>query len=199
MARLWDLRTLRRAAFSSFFKSLAIMTGNLSSPSKNAYSRCLAGGAGSSLSSTSGRFINEEFQRSLSHRCLSSFTNSRQIWFLIWEGGGGYCSKKFLSRSTDVPFRIMISLDQLQMKLDHLPSARNELLIQIKENHCLRRMLDWRKKPVENYRLQNMEWDLPLASSLKILGPLEEYSSQALYHDVDFEFYRHMVVISCVS
>ncbi|GKG21359.1 hypothetical protein Tco_0383954, partial [Tanacetum coccineum] len=50
MARLWDLRTLRSAAFSSSFKSLAIMTGNLLSPSKNAYSRW----GGSSLSSTSG-------------------------------------------------------------------------------------------------------------------------------------------------
>ncbi|GJY80510.1 hypothetical protein Tco_0493261 [Tanacetum coccineum] len=29
MARLWDLRTLRSAAFSSSFKSLAIITGNL--------------------------------------------------------------------------------------------------------------------------------------------------------------------------
>ncbi|GKA40499.1 hypothetical protein Tco_0733092 [Tanacetum coccineum] len=40
MARLWDLRTLRsaRLLFSSF-KSLAIMTGYLVAPSKNAYSR----------------------------------------------------------------------------------------------------------------------------------------------------------------
>nr|GFB03021.1 reverse transcriptase domain-containing protein [Tanacetum cinerariifolium] len=39
MARLCDFRTVIRAVFSSTLKSFAIMTGNLSSPSRNAYSR----------------------------------------------------------------------------------------------------------------------------------------------------------------
>nr|GFD42939.1 hypothetical protein [Tanacetum cinerariifolium] len=39
MARLRDLSNVIRAVFSSTLKSFAIMTGNLSSPSKNAYSR----------------------------------------------------------------------------------------------------------------------------------------------------------------
>nr|GEW37259.1 reverse transcriptase domain-containing protein [Tanacetum cinerariifolium] len=39
MARLCDLRTIIRAVFSSTLKSFAIMTDNLLSPSKNAYSR----------------------------------------------------------------------------------------------------------------------------------------------------------------
>ncbi|GJY86895.1 hypothetical protein Tco_0500921 [Tanacetum coccineum] len=37
MARLWDLRTLRRAAFSSSFKSLAIMTATSRRLLENAY------------------------------------------------------------------------------------------------------------------------------------------------------------------
>ncbi|GJU20283.1 hypothetical protein Tco_1153625 [Tanacetum coccineum] len=49
MARLWDLRTLIRSAFSPKLNSLAMMTGNLLSSSKNAYSRW----GGKSLSSTS--------------------------------------------------------------------------------------------------------------------------------------------------
>nr|GEW55843.1 hypothetical protein [Tanacetum cinerariifolium] len=39
MARLWDFKIVIRAVFSSTLKSVAMMTGNLSSPSKNAYSR----------------------------------------------------------------------------------------------------------------------------------------------------------------
>nr|GFC63126.1 reverse transcriptase domain-containing protein [Tanacetum cinerariifolium] len=39
MARLCDFRTVIRAVFSSILKSFAVMTGNLSSPSKNAYLR----------------------------------------------------------------------------------------------------------------------------------------------------------------
>nr|GEX26963.1 hypothetical protein [Tanacetum cinerariifolium] len=39
MAYLWDFKTFIRADFSSSPNSLAIMTGNLLSPSKNAYSR----------------------------------------------------------------------------------------------------------------------------------------------------------------
>ncbi|GJV87688.1 hypothetical protein Tco_1531626 [Tanacetum coccineum] len=38
MARLWDCNTFIRAAFSQTLKSLAMMTGNFLSPSKNAYS-----------------------------------------------------------------------------------------------------------------------------------------------------------------
>ncbi|GJZ79486.1 hypothetical protein Tco_0644323 [Tanacetum coccineum] len=40
MARLWDCNTFMRAVFSPTLKSLAIMTGNLLSPSKNAFFRC---------------------------------------------------------------------------------------------------------------------------------------------------------------
>nr|GFA49712.1 hypothetical protein [Tanacetum cinerariifolium] len=50
MAHLCDFITVIRAVFSSTLKSFVIMTGNLSSPSKNAYSRW----GGKSLSSTSG-------------------------------------------------------------------------------------------------------------------------------------------------
>nr|GEY32089.1 reverse transcriptase domain-containing protein [Tanacetum cinerariifolium] len=39
MARLCDFKTVIRAVFSSTLKSFAIMIGNLSSPSRNAYSR----------------------------------------------------------------------------------------------------------------------------------------------------------------
>nr|GEY98015.1 reverse transcriptase domain-containing protein [Tanacetum cinerariifolium] len=39
MARLCDFKTVKRAVFSSTLKSFAMMTSNLSSPSKNAYSR----------------------------------------------------------------------------------------------------------------------------------------------------------------
>ncbi|GJR67722.1 hypothetical protein Tco_0013787 [Tanacetum coccineum] len=56
MACLCDLRTLIRAVLSSSFKFLAIMTGNLSSPSKNAYSRW----DGKSLSSRSGGSSHED-------------------------------------------------------------------------------------------------------------------------------------------
>nr|GEY75804.1 hypothetical protein [Tanacetum cinerariifolium] len=64
MARLWDFNTFIRADFSSSPNSLAIVTGNLLSPSKNAYSRW----GGKSLSLTSGGsstedFINERFDR----------------------------------------------------------------------------------------------------------------------------------------
>ncbi|GJW35817.1 retrotransposon protein, putative, ty1-copia subclass [Tanacetum coccineum] len=47
---LWDCNTFMRAAFSPTLKFLAMMTGNLLLPSKNAYSRW----GGKSLSSTSG-------------------------------------------------------------------------------------------------------------------------------------------------
>ncbi|GJY86614.1 hypothetical protein Tco_0500640 [Tanacetum coccineum] len=107
MARLWDLRTLRRAAFSSSFKSLAIMTGNLSSPSKNAYSRW----GGSSLSSTSGGSSTEDstvLWSVLSSQSLSSFLN---------------------------PGRYVLDLGG--MKLDHLLEQENESASSNKKkNHC---------------------------------------------------------------
>nr|GEW97063.1 hypothetical protein [Tanacetum cinerariifolium] len=53
-ARLYDFRTIIRAVFSSTLKSFAIMTGNLSSPSRNAYSRW-GGGDGSSFRNASKR------------------------------------------------------------------------------------------------------------------------------------------------
>nr|GEY55163.1 hypothetical protein [Tanacetum cinerariifolium] len=46
MARLCDFRTVTRAVFSSILKSFAIMTGNLSSPSRNMYSRWGGGAPG---------------------------------------------------------------------------------------------------------------------------------------------------------
>ncbi|GJZ08050.1 hypothetical protein Tco_0542333 [Tanacetum coccineum] len=52
-----DFKTFMESVSSSSFKSLAIMTGNLSVPSKNAYSRW----GGKSLSSTSGGSSIEDF------------------------------------------------------------------------------------------------------------------------------------------
>ncbi|GKF86248.1 hypothetical protein Tco_0254075, partial [Tanacetum coccineum] len=74
------------------FKSLAIMTGNLLSPSKNAYSRW----GGSSLSLTSGGSSTKD-STVLSSQSLSSFlTPGRNI---VLDLGGGvvvHCSKLLL-------------------------------------------------------------------------------------------------------
>ncbi|GJT91034.1 hypothetical protein Tco_1079879 [Tanacetum coccineum] len=81
---LWDMKLESAALFSSSFKSLAIMTGNLSSPSKNAYSRW----GGSSLSSTSGDEVGSSSRaRNESLLPLREITVLRKISLCILKSG----------------------------------------------------------------------------------------------------------------
>nr|GFB27982.1 reverse transcriptase domain-containing protein [Tanacetum cinerariifolium] len=74
-ARLFDFKTVIRAVFSSTLKFFAIMTGNLSSPFRNLYSRW----GGKSLSSTSGGSSSRARKASTSSRRKSLFLNGVRV------------------------------------------------------------------------------------------------------------------------
>nr|GEY00234.1 hypothetical protein [Tanacetum cinerariifolium] len=96
MARLYDFRTVIRAVFSSTLKSFAIMTSNLSSPSRNVYSRW----GSKSLSSTSGGSSIEDLS-DLASQIFSSLRTSGRLhtaktFDLVWMWLGGDNGNLFL-------------------------------------------------------------------------------------------------------
>ncbi|GJS42050.1 hypothetical protein Tco_0567093 [Tanacetum coccineum] len=151
MARLWDLRTSRRAAFSSFLSSLAIMTGYLSSPSKKCIHRWGAvflefnlGGSSRKIQ----RFYLPEFDG-------LSLTSADIVLDLV-RGVVVHCSKLH-SRKKDVPLRILISWISTSDEVGYLLGARNESALQIKKDKSLSPKGVRFGEAVETMA-QNMEW-----------------------------------------
>ncbi|GJR70652.1 hypothetical protein Tco_0016717 [Tanacetum coccineum] len=102
------------------FSKAYTTASNCRSPSKNAYSKMVMW----QFLELTSEFINGRFNY-FSFIEFEFFPNSRQILFLDLGGGGGSLFK-IASRRQEVPSRIPVKLDQLQMKLIHFSRARNE-------------------------------------------------------------------------